>query len=274
MPFMPRHYRRPIAVAALASALALTATGCLGGDDKAKGPFDGKSDQEIVKAATTATKAATSLTMTIEGTMAMDRTKKLSRMTARMALHNDGRCTGVLSVVGQGRVEIVVTGKDLYMRPDETFMRSQLKVPDETGPAMSAAEIEGVVRLTKGKWLKEDATSADSKEVADFCDLDNALKDLGTEGTAGIERVGETTVNKQKALKFTKPSAVKAKKGTTVREELYVATEGEPYVLKITGTPEKEADGGLMTAVLSDFNKAPLPKIPAPAEVMDPEKMG
>ncbi|MGV9313323.1 hypothetical protein ACWDR0_14165 [Streptomyces sp. NPDC003691] len=278
MPLMPRSRRRPIAVAALASALALTATGCLGGEDeKAKGPFGGKSNKEVIESASTATKAAKSLTMTAEGSMALDRTKKQRQVTIRMAIHDGGRCSGSMSVAGQGKVDIVVSGKDAYMRPDETFLRTQLKQSDETGPALSAAEINGAVGIMKGKWLKEDAASPDIKEMAEFCHLDAVLKDLGAEGTAGVERAGETTVNGQKALKLTNPVEVGTAKGKAkvkVTEELYIATSGKPYVLKIVGSPEDAEAGELITATFSDFDKAPLPKIPAPAEIIDPDKLG
>ncbi|MGW1276197.1 hypothetical protein ACWD4V_04455 [Streptomyces tsukubensis] len=266
MPFLPHHRRRQIAVTALAAALALTATGCLGGDDKAKGPFDGKPDREIIDTAIAATKSARSLTLTAEGSIATTRTKKKEPLKLRIAVHQDGRCSGTMSVAGQGSVEFAGNGKDTYLRPDEQFLRFQLKQPDEDGPGVSGPEADGVVKLMKGKWHKADPAEPDSKDFTEFCDVDSLLADFGSGTTAGVKQAGEAAVDGRKTLKFTQ--------GAKNEEELHVATEGKPYVLKLTGTPEDEKDGELMTAVLSDFDKAPLPKIPAPAEIADPDKLG
>lgn len=270
-----RPRRNAVAAAALVSVLALTATACgdEGKDDTGKGkedkgstvttpekpkdPFAGKTDTQIMESALAATKAAKSLTIKGEGPMDAEPGKPTQRTNINLSIHNDGRCAGTLGVKGQGEVEIALVGSTTYMRPDDTFLQTQFK-----DPSMSAGEQEQVVKMMKGKWLT-DSKDKDFAGFAEICDLKKFMDD-GTGSADNVKptdarRAGETTVNGQKALKFT------GKNGT----EAYVAAEGEPYLLKLVGKDEGEP----FTLDLTEFNKAPLPKVPTPAEVLDMGQM-
>ncbi|MEU3600237.1 hypothetical protein ABZ714_16195 [Streptomyces sp. NPDC006798] len=273
-----RPRRNAVAAAALVSVLALTATACgdEGKDDTGKGkddkgstvttpekpkdPFAGKTDAQIMESALAATKAAKSLTIKGEGPMDAEPGKPKQRADINLSIHNDGRCVGTMGVKGEGKVEIANVGSAAYIRPDDTFMRTQIN-----DPSMSAGEQEQVIKMMSGKWLTGDKNS-DFAGFAEICDLKKIMDEDGENSTednvkpADARRAGEATVNGQKALKLT------GKNGT----EAYVATEGEPVLLKLVG----KDSGEQFTLHLSEYNKAPLPKIPNQADVLDMSQMG
>ncbi|MFE0427172.1 hypothetical protein [Streptomyces sp. NPDC058953] len=257
-----RTRRSTIAAAALVSVLALTATACgdEGKDDTGKGkddPFAGKTDAQIVEAAIKATKGAQSVTVAGQGPMDPEPGQPKLRTDINLSIHADGRCTGSMGVKGQGSMEIVSTGTAAYIRPDETFLNTQIK-----DPSMPAGQAEQVVKMMKGKWLTG-SKDGDFATFAEICDLEKIMKeDAGDKSVKPTDarRAGETTVNGQKALKFTGPDGTEA----------YVAAEGEPYLVKIVG----KSDGEPYTLNYSNYGKAPLPKVPSPDDVLDTDQMG
>ncbi|GAB2763402.1 hypothetical protein [Streptomyces bullii] len=269
---------RRTALAALCLAAATTGlTGCLPGGDKAdskpsasrqagqhgtdgrtdhsdapstpqekkKEPFAGLTGGQIAERAVKATTGASSLRMT--GDLPDDESGGTIRID--MALDKKGECAGTMSLDGEGEAELIKTGDTLYMKYDEAFLRAQ----SEGEPK---ADTDAAVALLAGKWTKMSATGADAKDIATFCDLDSVLG--GTEDGHSLATRGKTTT-----VDGT-PALTLHEKDRKERHTLYVATEDEPYVLRLDSlTP---GDKGSIT--LSDYNE-PVPAQKPSGDVLD-----
>ncbi|MFI2348312.1 hypothetical protein ACH492_14940 [Streptomyces sp. NPDC019443] len=218
-------------------------------DKKAAEPFAGLSGPEIANRAARATKAATSLTLDITMKSADGPTKGF------MAISTKGDCKGTLSVGSDGTVELIKTGNTAYMRFDEAFLREQSK-------GEPAAEADAVIKTLKGRWMRTDVSDPEAKDSLELCDLDSVLSELEANDNAA-RRAGETTVNGQKALKLTESDG-------EATYTLYVATEGEPYLLKVEQVGGEEP--GTMT--FSAYNKPVAAKKPAAKDILDLDKLG
>lgn len=255
--------RTALAALCLAAVATVGLTGC--GEDKAnsstshdstakerkntpkpeKEPFAGLTGGEIAEKAFKATTGASSLRMTGDvpddtsgGTIHVD-----------MALNKQGECAGTMGLDGQGEAELIKTGDTVYMKYDEKFLRAQSK--DEPEESVDAA-----VALLAGKWMKTSAEGSDAEDLTGFCDLGQALGGA-EDGDADATR-GETTT-----IDGTPSIALKARDGDD-RFTLYVATEGEPYVLRIDST--STTDPGSLS--FSDYNE-PVPVEKPAGDVLD-----
>ncbi|TQK45036.1 hypothetical protein FBY35_6575 [Streptomyces sp. SLBN-118] len=258
----PRRLGR-IALSTLCATLALAAAACSPSDGagrdtkgapatstKAKeGAFPGLSGPQIANKAFKATKTATSLTVDFAA-----RTTD-GNMKAYMSIDSKGDCKGTLSPGGTGTAELIRVGDNAYMRFDEAFLRSQ----DEGG---SAEETAAVLKILKGRWVKSDASSPDDKEQLEFCELKTFLGQF-KEGFNLMRRGEETTVNGRKVLTLTE------KDGDT-SYKVYVATEGEPYVLKVEQKGGEEPG----TITFSAFNKPVGAAKPAAKDIVDLDEEG
>ncbi|MEU9354720.1 hypothetical protein AB0D65_27990 [Streptomyces griseoloalbus] len=213
-------------------------------------PFAGLTGGEIAEKALKATTDASSLRMTGDipdeetgGTIHLD-----------MALDKRGDCAGTMGLGKQGEAELIKTGDTLYMKYDEAFLRAQ----SEGEPK---ADVDSTVALLAGKWTKTSAKGADAEDIAGFCDLDLVLS--GAQGgDSDATRAKTTTVDGTPAL------TLEARDGKD-RFTLYVATEGEPYVLRIDST--STADPGSVT--FSDYDK-PVPVNEPTDNVLDIDSLG
>jgi hypothetical protein len=237
-------------------ALGLTACGPSSSSADAKvqdsgptGPFAGQSGPEIVNRAVTATKAATSLTLDVNINTAD------GPMKAYMATDTNGRCTGTLSVGPAGTAELIRTGDTVYMRFDEAFLREQ-------GKGEPAEETEAVLKLLKGRWMQTDASAPEAEDSLELCDLDSLLAEIEANDTEA-RRGGESTVDGKKALILTESDS-------EATYTIYVATEGEPYLLKVEQKGGEEP--GTMT--FSDYNKPVRAKKPAAKSIVDLDNLG
>ncbi|MEV6022662.1 hypothetical protein [Streptomyces sp. NPDC052036] len=247
---------RRTALAALCLAAAATAglTGCLPGqnsaDDKPKGPFAGLTGGDIADRAMKATTGATSLRMT--GDVRDDESSGTIRID--MALNKKGECAGTMAMGGQGKADLIKTGDTVYMKYDEAFLRAQ-------GKDDSKSDTDAVVAMMAGKWTKMSAKGKDAKDIAGFCDLDSVLADaenVNSDATRGATTTVDGT-----------PAVVLHEKDGKDRYTLYVATQGKPYLLKVTSTSAK--DPGTIT--FTDFEK-PVPADAPKGKVLDLDKLG
>ncbi|MFD0315470.1 hypothetical protein [Streptomyces flavalbus] len=222
----------------LTAAATVALTGCVSGDDTAddkaagKGgkadrsaaspaskspePFPDLTGGEIAERALDATVGAQSLRVTGDvpdessgGTIRLD-----------MAMDKDGECAGTLGMDG-GKADLIRTGDTVYMRYDEGFLRAQ-------GEGEPQADTDAAVALLAGKWTSMSATGEDMDEITGFCDLDTLL--------GGEERVHSDATRGRTTEVDGTPAIVLDEKDGKDRYTLYVATEGEPYLLRVDST--------------------------------------
>ncbi len=249
------------AALALSAALALTACGTEkpdGSSDKAKNagnsaakskePFADASGPEIADQAIEATTSAKSLR--VKGTVPDE---DMGAITLDMAMDTRGVCAGSMSVGGQGKADIVNDGKTVYMKYDEAFLRAQSKGEPK-------AEVDAAVDMLGDRWVKTSATGADAADLKAMCDLDQLLGEF--KGGDSAARKGKlTTVDGQEAITLTESDGGE-------RYTVYVATEGKPYLLKLTGDSAK--DGEDLT--FSEYDKPVEAKAPT-GDVLDLDKL-
>jgi hypothetical protein len=265
--------RRTALAAICLTAVATTGlTGCLPGENKAdsgpatstrsstpssasthdapKGPFAGLSGGEIAERAIEATTNASSLRM--KGDIPDDGSGGTLRVD--MALNKQGECVGTMSVGGQGEARLVHTGDTIYMKYDEAFLRAQSE-------GESKADTDAAVAMLAGKWTKMSAKGQDAQDIASFCDLDTVLG-ATEEGHSNATRGKTTTVDGT-------PAIVLHEKDGKDSYTLYVATEGEPYLLRVDSASAE--DPGTLT--LSDYGKSVPVRMPA-GDVLDLDALG
>ncbi|GAA4916369.1 hypothetical protein ACFPM3_21540 [Streptomyces coeruleoprunus] len=211
---------------------------------KASGPFADLSGPQILNKAIKATKTASSVTLD------MDVKNGEGPMKAYLALNTKGECAGTITMGTAGTMELIKTGDKAYFRVDEAFLRSENK--DE-----SPEETEAILKELKGRWMKSDASDPETKKDLEMCELDTMLAEFET-GLNFARKGEETTVDGRKALKLTESDG----KSTTTS---YVATEGEPYLLKIVIQGGDEPG----TILFRDYNKPVVAKAPAAKDVLD-----
>ncbi|QGV80227.1 hypothetical protein [Streptomyces ficellus] len=241
-----------VAALCTSAALGLSAcgpTGTAGAKAEEKGPFPGLSGQQIANKAIKATKSATSLTLDADLTTEDGRTKTF------LALDTKGQCAGTVTLGATGTMEILRTGGLAYLRFDEAFLRDQ-------NEGSSPEETEAVLTMLKGRWVKTDIDDPEAKDSLGMCELNTLLSEFET-GRNAAERGEETTVNGKKALTLTE------KDGATTYK-IYVATEGEPYLLKV------DVKGGDEPGTMSflDYGKPVPAKKPAEKDIVDLDALG
>ncbi|MGW6567261.1 hypothetical protein [Streptomyces sp. NPDC054975] len=244
--------RRRAALAALCAAAALGATACgpFSDDAKASGPFGDLTGPQIANKAITATKKADSLTLDLAAKTTD------GPMKAYLAMDSTGKCAGTLTVGTTGTAELVKADeKDVYLRFDEAFLRAQ-------GEGESAEVQRAILKELKGRWVKTPVTDPEAKDNLELCDVKALLADFET-GINFSVKSKETTVGGKKALMLVQKSGGET---TTV----YVATEGEPLILKIVEAGGEEP--GTMT--FSGYGKPVTAKVPAAKDVIDEKKKG
>ncbi|MFI1679234.1 hypothetical protein [Streptomyces sp. NPDC020607] len=259
------HLRRTAAVAAalVAATVGLTACGTesgkASGSGKPKEPFAGMSGTEIVDKAVEATKGATSLRLA--GGIDDDET---GRMKMDLALDTSGKCAGTMSMADEGSFDLIVPGNGtVYMKYDEKFLRSQSKGEPED---QTAAAVE----MLADRWSKTKASGADAKDIAGMCDLDDLLKEFEGEINSNARRGATTELDGTPAIKIDAHDAEE-------KYTIYVATEGKPYLLKITDAEATKSAGAEKTApehlTFSEYDK-PVKTTPPAGKVIDLDKLG
>ncbi|MFB7588245.1 hypothetical protein [Streptomyces sp. NPDC056169] len=236
--------RRPLAVSLLCAAVALSATACGpfgGGPASAKpapgptGPFGESTGPQILDRAVAATKTAKSLTLDV------DVMSDGEPLKAYLSVDTRGKCTGTLTVGATGTVELIkADDENAYLRFDESFLRAQ-------GKGESPEVQQALLTQLRGRWTKTPVNDPDTRDMLALCDLKGLLAQF-EQGGSGIAKGGETTVGGRKALKLTEPggtadgtadSTAGGTAGGTAGAEtntVYVATEGEPYILRLVTT--------------------------------------
>ncbi|MEV6163072.1 hypothetical protein AB0L71_14295 [Streptomyces sp. NPDC052052] len=214
---------------------------------KATGPFAGLSGSEVANKAIKATKKVKSLKI------AVDMTSDGDRISARLSTNTSGDCTGTMAIGPAGSMEIRRTGDTVYTKFDEAMLREQSK-------GEPAADIDAAVDALAGRWMKSKASDPDNKDMLELCDLNALLEEFEANDNAA-KKSGESTVDGRPALRLTE----KDSEGTYT---ILVATEGEPYILKVDAKGTEDP----MTMTLSEFDKPVVVKKPAAKDIIDPDE--
>ncbi|MQY16220.1 hypothetical protein SRB5_64180 [Streptomyces sp. RB5] len=215
-------------------------------------PFAKDTALEVAKKATKATKGASSLTMDL------DLTSDGEHITGTISLDKDTRCAGKLTLGGQGGMEIRRTTDAVYILPDDAFLKTQTK--DQ--PADQAA---ATIALMKGRWLKTSVNSADAKQMAKMCDLDELLAELDDpDESDNLKKAGYTDFNGSRVFELT------SKEDDGGTGTVYIQAEGEPYILNFEKKGGKEPG----KVVMSDFNKPVDVQAPPADQILDPAALG
>ncbi|WP_330173725.1 hypothetical protein OG875_09205 [Streptomyces sp. NBC_01498] len=228
-------------------------------------PFAGLSAAGIARKAVTATKNARSLRLTAEST------ENGRRLKIDFSLDKRGTCSGGLRR-DDTEAEFAVVDGVTYIKGDDEFWRAIGSATgngnDGTDPDARSADPDGsappdrsdeLVQLLRGKWLKIPAGgSAAAQGLGGACDLDAMLDALETADTTGVTRGDAAEVDGRKAVTL-------VKRGAEGTRTTFVAAEGAPYLLKVSG------EGGRTpgTVLFRDFGVPVQVTAPPADEVVD-----
>lgn len=233
--------RKSVVAAALVSALGVTALSACGSEDSG---LAGKSAEEIQDETVAAMRSAKSMTLDFRQTGAADTAMKLS-------VTKGGECTGTVTTEG-ATAEIRRVDGTSYMKPDTKFWEMNAGSPEQ------AQLIEATVG---DRWVQ---TGTGQDDFASFCDLDTVLK--GMDEDKG-DKKDNTEKGDEGEVRGT-PTITLITKEDGETTTVHIATEGEPYILKmdIEGGDEPGA------AEFSDFNEKV--DVTAPADAVSLDELG
>ncbi len=237
-----------IAVATASLSAALLA-GC-GGDSGDEGkPFEGQSADAVAAKAVEATRQAKS--MHVKGDT---RSEDGSTVSIDVAVDQEKNCQGTIGA-GETRADVRHTEATLFLRGDEQYWQTALKQQPDAAREM--------VPKLSGRWVKMPANDA---TTAGVCDKQGfiAAMDEDKSQRRGMKRGDTTEIDGKEALKLTKEQA----SGETLA--LYVATEGEPYILRSTTEGGKNPG----TVDFADYNKPVSPEQPPADQTVDLKELG
>ncbi|MFF5977213.1 hypothetical protein ACFY78_00020 [Streptomyces olindensis] len=200
---------------------------------------------EIVEKAVDATKSAESLRLKGVATSGADEVRM------DLAVSKQGDCKGTISPRENVTAEIIKVGDVAYLKGDEAFWK------DRDVDAGEAAD------LLADQWLKLPAGQEGFGELAEICDADNLLKDVPDPSGPGLTKGKVHDVEGRPAV------PVSGKDGD-VTGRMDVATEGEPYILRISETGGDEPVDVLMT----DYNKPVDAEAPHPDDALELGDLG
>ncbi|MBW5485747.1 hypothetical protein [Streptomyces bambusae] len=162
----------------------------------------------------------------------------------------DGNCAGSVALPGDaGRADIVKRGEDVWLKPDNAFVKSQ--TPGTAG--------EDAIALINGRWIHGKAGNPMLREFGDICDLSAFQREYASDRvTENVTKGGKAEVGGTPAITATSSSGAD-------RSTYYVATEGEPRLLRVEGTQ----GGQRGTADFSDYDQPVPAKTPPPSESVD-----
>jgi len=145
-----------------------------------------------------------------------------------LTIARDKGATGSLTVAGT-KVDLIVTGKNGYMRASSSFWKKFVKKQGGGAAAGFAASLFG------DKWLKFPAGNKDFEALTSPTKANGIFKSL-TNGHGKLVNEGEKTYKGQ---------SVVAIRDTTKGGTLYVAATGTPYPVALTKTGG--TNGGAIT---------------------------
>ncbi|MFE9813123.1 hypothetical protein [Streptomyces sp. NPDC005548] len=220
-------------------AVSLAACGGGGGDDDA---FKGKSADEVAAQAVKATRQADS--MHLKGSARQEGGESLA---LDIAVDSEKNCEGTVKQQG-ATAQVRHKSAMLYLKGDEKYWQNSLK---------QKAGADKLVSKVADKWVK---MPAGDDQLSGLCDKQGLLAALDEDKSErkGMSKDGSTSVDGTPAVKLTKKSG-----GKTLT--MYVASEGKPYILKVTTTGGSAPE----STTFSDYGKPVEPEQPPAGDTVD-----
>ncbi|WP_433405516.1 hypothetical protein [Streptomyces sp. CA-146814] len=230
--------------AAGAAAVALTVTG--GAVAQADDDIASLGAEQIADRSRDALLQVSSLHLSARGSL----DGSGERMSVDLTLDRAGNCAGGVDMGEDGSVEIVKRADDVWLKPDKAFWETHVPIGGATFDA-----------ILDGRYMKAKADDARLLTVTEVCDLDT-FRELITDNRDAAERGTlskgqETEVDGAPVIPVTRAQGEK-------RLTVYVATEGEPYPVRITVQGAEEG-----TVDFSGFDRPVPAETPAASETVD-----
>ncbi|UQA93488.1 hypothetical protein [Streptomyces halobius] len=252
-------HRTVTATTALGCGAALLAGAAWTGLAAASGPDDGEGDlannsaQQVSDTSRRELLAAKSLRLRTE--------TSVSPTKLDLTLDRAGNCTGAISKGESGRVELIKRGKQVWMRPDAAFWKTQLPGDEGTFAA----------KKYRGRFLHGTTDDAYLQHLSAVCDLTAFQKSAAGPDRPPSPPPGSPTP-RAPALHKGKPTVHEGirvlpviKKAGQATQTLYVAIKGKHYPVKLTTTIDRESS----TLMLSNFEKPVPSKTPPRDKTVD-----
>lgn len=231
--------------AAGAAAVALTVTG--GAVAQADDDIASLSAEQIADRSRDALLQVSSLHLSARGSL----DGSGDRMSVDLTLDRAGNCAGGVDMGEDGSVEIVKRADDVWLKPDRAFWETHVPIGGATFDA-----------ILDGRYLQAKADDARLLTVTEVCDLDT-FRELITDNRDAAER-GTLTKGRETEVDGAPVIPVTRAQGEE-RLTVYVATEGEPYPVRIT-VQGAEEEG---TVNFSGFDRPVPAETPAASETVD-----
>ncbi|MEW1659504.1 hypothetical protein [Streptomyces sp. NPDC093707] len=245
---MPRKRRTFTALTCGAAAVTVAAACAAAptGDSDGEGSLAHKSAQQISDDALHALLGARSLRLRTQSST--------SATKLDLTLDRDGNCAGNISKGPLGRVDLIKRGKDVWLKPDAAFWKSQL--PGDQGA--------DAARTYQDRYLHGTTQDSFLKSLATACDLTAFQKSVAPQSPAP-QSPSSPSVTLSKGRPTTHEGVrvlpiVKKAKGAT--QTVYVAIDGTHYPMQLT----TEVDHETGTVLLSNYDR------PVPSHTPDPAK--
>ena len=231
--------------AAGAAAVALTVTG--GAVAQADDDIASLTAEQIADRSRDALLGVSSLHLSARG----DLDGSGDRMSVDLTLDREGNCAGGVDMGEDGSVEIVKRADDVWLKPDKAFWETHVPIGGSTFDA-----------ILDGRYMKAKADDPRLLTVTEVCDLDT-FRELITDNPDATER-GTLTKGRETEVNGTPVIPVTRTQGTE-RLTVDVATEGEPYPVRITVRGADEEG----TVSFSGFDRPVPAETPAASETVD-----
>ncbi|MXG29064.1 hypothetical protein [Streptomyces sp. YIM 132580] len=173
------------------------------------------------------------------------------RMSLDLTLDREGNCAGGVDMGEKGSVEIVKRADDVWLKPDKAFWETHVPIGGSTFDT-----------ILDGRYMKAKADDPRLLTVTEVCDLDT-FRELITDnpdatGSGTLTKGRETEVDGTPVIPVTRTQG-------NERLTVDVATEGEPYPVRITVRGADEEG----TVSFSGFGRPVPAGTPAASETVD-----
>ncbi|MFE7480897.1 hypothetical protein [Streptomyces sp. NPDC057552] len=231
--------------AAGAAAVALTVTG--GAVAQADDDIASLGAEQIADRSREALLGVSSLHLSARGSVGGSG----ERMSIDLTLDREGNCAGGVDTGEDGSVEIVKRADDVWLKPDKAFWETHVPIGGSTFDA-----------ILDGRYMKAKADDPRLLTVTEVCDLDTFRELLADNADAAdrgtLTKGAETEVNGAPVVPVTRAQGDE-------RLTVYVATEGEPYPVRITADGPDEKG----TVDFSGFDRPVPDTTPSADETVD-----